>query len=150
MKLLKILCLGILLLFSANKIKAQVPQPLQIQLYVQPSQTLMIPESVSDTILSPLSLLSSTDSVDLSAVVYLADTVNIASLHLNLGSSLGQDNLYANSISWTIINTDYVRHSNYVRISLGSYLYLSNYYLEVQVEDINSNLSPLMNYESNE
>lgn len=146
----KLMCIWMLCLVTIVKVQAQVPQPLQIELYVQPTQTLMIPESVSDTILSPLSLLSSTDSVNLSVVVYLADTINVDSLHIKLGSNFGQNDLYSQAISWNSINTDYIRHANYIRIPIGSYLFLSNYYLGVQVENFNASLSPLMNYTSND
>lgn len=117
-------------------------QNLRVHLNVAPSVSRLLREIPPDSVSSVMGNLP----FDCTYIVSLSDTVNIDSIEVKLGSSVGSNDLFAKTFEFDGASTNsdgttYTRSGNTVRLYLGSFSGLNTYVAEVRLKDGAGNLS---------
>ncbi len=135
--------------FSVN---SQVSGPTNLQLTQELITPISITESTLDSIVNPLDMLTSADSLKLSASMSIPNSSNVETVHLKLGTTLGSSDLL--SLSFLIDGTNlpsqstYVQSGNFLKVLVGIYP-KQDFYLEVYFEDSQGTNSVTSFYQTN-
>lgn len=149
----KIIFITILLIVMAVNVNSQtISAPENVSLNLELTQAKQIPNEVADTLMDPMSILTSSDTLNISVFLETADTVNLSKIHLKLATTDGGNDLLDHVFDFDATPASgffYERDGNLIKIGLGQYLYHRIYYCEIYFEDTFGNLSDVTKYQAN-
>ncbi|MCF8457025.1 MAG: hypothetical protein K9H62_13935 [Bacteroidales bacterium] len=137
------LILFILLGFSSLCNSQSTNIELSVRMFVEPSTEIVFDSTFYNN--PNFEPMGTCDSINVFLIVQLCDTSNVSSLHVKLGTSLGQGNKLTHIFYFDAIPSQtslgYSREGNKVRLHLGSYPSNQEYFSELQLEDQSGVLS---------
>jgi hypothetical protein len=133
-----------------SNLSAQNPAPpAKFEIYstiLNPSNQL----SVLDLLAGNTQVQNDSVNYTLKAVIVVLDTTNIANIILNIGDSIGTNNLLQVNIPFNSPNTTlFYKEENIIYIESGILTNLGGIYGQVILEDLNGNFSLPLNFNSN-
>lgn len=134
-------------------LKAQtVPLPSEAYLNLEVINSVTIPDEILDTLVNPMSLVAANDTLKISLSMLLEDTSSLHKIHIKLGTTLGGNDLLEQVFIFDDGNLTlpqiYFREAEMVTIGLGEYLNSGIFYCEIVLEDVEQNLSEIINCNS--
>ncbi len=151
----RIYILFLLLSIITINIKAQtVPSPSEAYINLELVNPETIPAEVLDTLLDPMNLLTSSDTLQISTTIILVDTNVVSKIHIKLGSTIGANDLLAQTFNYDGTNLiapqSYFREADMLIIRFGEFINSSVFYCEIILEDDLGNLSEITNCQSDQ
>ena len=151
----KILIMAALINAIMFEIKAQtVPSPTEAYVNLELINPTVIPDEVLDTLTNPMNIVSANDTLKISVSMLLEDTNVLNKIRIKLGTTLGGNDLLEQVFIFDDGNLTlpqiYFREAEMVTIGLGEYLNAGIFYCEIVLEDVEQNLSEIINCNSNQ
>lgn len=150
----KISILFIILGLISLGLKAQVvPAPTQSFLSLKLVKKVTISDAQLNATFNPMAVLSPSDTL-LVKLSMLVDTNAVDVIHIKLGTTMGGNDLLAQSFNYDASNLTapqtYERRDNRIKIGLGKYLNHGVFYCEIKLEDAQGNFSTITNCQSDQ
>jgi hypothetical protein len=133
----------VLIFFNTNYLFAQTAAPLEMSIFVVVSSM--------DTSSNWGDNFSSSTVVEATMKCKLSDTTNISNVIVRVGTSPGGSDLFNKSFNYHSIgtfsdNTSFYRYGKNIKIGLGNYTGLNDFYGELQLQSTSGVLSNIITY----
>jgi hypothetical protein len=140
-KVISAIVLGLIMTIGLQAQKVNSPK--EVTINIEPLRSIQVIDPLSD----PMSLLSPSDTLKLSASILLADTNSLSKIHVKLGTTLGGNELLENTYTYDLSPTGsltYFRDKQLMTLGMGTHLNSGIFYCEIKLEDREGNFSSLI------